>query len=430
MGIRTKIAVYVLGFFTLIMMGFGAFSIIAQRSIYLTEMEHRGKSVLATFALPCAIAIANSQIEVLDNYVELLKESPHKYLDMEYIVVLDYQGRVLAHTDQNQYGRKHDSGFYWETVKSAHPMTRMLHLPEKRIMEISTPIFSGLRWGTLLGGFSLERIERSLVNNIVMNLAFIIGLLILGATFIYLILSKIVLNRIRAISQQTSDIERRILKRGSAEKAIRGDEITNLGHAVERMAERIEVHTKNLKNLVDERTKDLQQAVVKLEALATTDGLTGLFNHRHFKKFMDFEIKRARRTDHVQTLLMIDVDFFKEYNDNNGHVEGDDCLMTLAGIFRDSLRSTDIIARYGGEEFAVLLLDTDKAKGLQVAENVRQRVYEQNFPGGSKQPNGRLTISIGVACFPDDANSAIDLITKSDQAMYRAKKAGKNRVMQ
>jgi diguanylate cyclase (GGDEF)-like protein len=166
-----------------------------------------------------------------------------------------------------------------------------------------------------------------------------------------------------------------------------------------------------------------------LRELAIRDGLTGLFNHRHFKDVLDREVTRASRYERPMCLLMLDVDHFKDYNDTNGHPAGDEVLKTLSGIITTRLRDVDISARYGGEEFAILLPETDMSAGKVLAEEIRAQVESHGFDGQDTQPLGTVSVSIGVAEYPRDSEDASSLLKKADEALYRAKSEGRNRVV-
>ena len=157
--------------------------------------------------------------------------------------------------------------------------------------------------------------------------------------------------------------------------------------------------------------------------LSITDGLTGLYNHRHFHEQLEVEVNRAQRYDLNLSLIMIDLDHFKKFNDSYGHLEGDTLLRKIAQILKSSLRETDYVARYGGEEFGVILPETNKAGASFAAERVRKTISEQTFGEAGE----KMTISLGVASYPDDACLRTDLIKKADEALYRAKKEGRNR---
>jgi len=164
------------------------------------------------------------------------------------------------------------------------------------------------------------------------------------------------------------------------------------------------------------------------EKQAITDEKTGLFNYRHFQRVLRDELRRARRYNHFLSLLMLDVDHFKNYNDHWGHLRGDEVLKLLAQILRENIRDVDVAVRYGGEEFMVVLPETGKTEAVGMGERICRAVRGYNFVHGEEQPEGRLTVSIGVATFPEDAQEAEAVVDRVDQAMYRAKSKGRNNV--
>ncbi len=163
--------------------------------------------------------------------------------------------------------------------------------------------------------------------------------------------------------------------------------------------------------------------------LSITDDLTGLYNRRYFNQRLEREVLRAKRYRRPLSLLMIDIDFFKNYNDINGHLLGDEVLRKVAYLVESNLRKADIVARYGGEEFVVLLPEIDKIHADQVAEKLRRTIELRHFPKEQYQPNKNLTISLGLATLPDDSTNSRELIEFADRALYRAKAEGRNRVV-
>jgi diguanylate cyclase (GGDEF)-like protein len=162
---------------------------------------------------------------------------------------------------------------------------------------------------------------------------------------------------------------------------------------------------------------------------ARTDPLTGLANLREFWESLDREIERSRRYRRFCSLAMIDIDLFKQYNDRFGHLQGDEVLKRGAGIFREQIRTSDIVARYGGEEFIVIMPETGKEVALLVGEKLRKAFAEHPFSCSGSESGERLTISVGIATFPEDAPSARELVDVTDKALYRAKAGGRNRVV-
>ncbi|MFA5393427.1 MAG: sensor domain-containing diguanylate cyclase [Candidatus Ratteibacteria bacterium] len=166
----------------------------------------------------------------------------------------------------------------------------------------------------------------------------------------------------------------------------------------------------------------------ELEILSITDGLTGLYNHRYFQKLLLEELNRSTRYKHSLSLLIIDIDYFKDYNDTYGHQTGDALLAATAKIIRGNIRNTDVAARYGGDEFCVILLETDKEAAFLKAEKIRGEMEACRFLEDQKQPDKNPSVSIGVATFPADAGDREKLLKKVDDALYRSKKEGRNRV--
>lgn len=187
-----------------------------------------------------------------------------------------------------------------------------------------------------------------------------------------------------------------------------------------------------IKFLHDELEKkiiQLDEARKRLQQLAVTDGLTGLFNHRFFKEQLMHEFNRATRTKSSLSLAMIDIDYFKFYNDENGHPAGDIVLKKISKLIQRNLRKIDIAARYGGEEFVVILPETSHNAAKIVTEKIRRLVEEEPIIHEQKQPNKKLTISLGLATYPDDTKDPDKLISVADQRLYKAKQGGRNRVV-
>ncbi len=164
----------------------------------------------------------------------------------------------------------------------------------------------------------------------------------------------------------------------------------------------------------------------KTKELSVTDELTHLYNRRHFQDIFQMEWKRARRFSRSLSLLMIDVDHFKRYNDTYGHLEGDEVLKEISQILINSIREVDTVARYGGEEFAVILTQTTLEEASMVAEKICANIRKHTFKCGSESPESQITISVGVSNLPYDAATIEDLILHADTALYKAKAAGRN----
>lgn len=160
------------------------------------------------------------------------------------------------------------------------------------------------------------------------------------------------------------------------------------------------------------------------ETLAITDSLSGLFTHGYFQEHLGKEIVNAKYQNQSLSLMIIDVDFFKKVNDSYGHPQGDALLKQLGGVIKQVTRPTDVICRYGGDEFTVTMLNTNRISAVVIAERIRQSVEDYEFVLGNQIVH--ITVSGGVASFPEDAQTKKDLIEKADKAMYESKRKGRN----
>lgn len=167
----------------------------------------------------------------------------------------------------------------------------------------------------------------------------------------------------------------------------------------------------------------------KTQEMANCDGLTKLFNKRYFMQRMPDVLSEAQKGHHPFSVFIFDLDHFKHYNDTQGHQAGDEVLRGMGEILRQTVRPDDIAARFGGEEFIVLLAHAPKKGALQAAERIRERVAAHPFANREAQPLKTVSLSGGIATFPDDGLTSADLIAAADAALYRAKKAGRNRVL-
>lgn len=215
-------------------------------------------------------------------------------------------------------------------------------------------------------------------------------------------------------------------------------ELQEKNRLLERALSDVQDHERKLESEVARQTIELRKTMEALRELAVRDGLTGLYNHRFFQEALTSEIARCARHNRTFSLLFLDVDHFKNYNDMLGHPAGDDLLRNLARILANTGdvpeirirgRVSDVVARYGGEEFVVILPEADKAGATLRADRLRVQVEDFLFEGREYQPGGKVTVSIGVSTFPADAITKVELIQKADNALLMAKRSGRNRVV-
>jgi diguanylate cyclase (GGDEF)-like protein len=180
--------------------------------------------------------------------------------------------------------------------------------------------------------------------------------------------------------------------------------------------------------LMIDRTAVLERAG-QLEKLSVTDPLTGLYNRRFLETRLEEERSRSQRQVQSFSVILADLDNFKLYNDICGHLAGDKALRKAAVLMRRSAREMDLVVRYGGEEFCLILPNTGKKESLFVAERLRRSIESDIFPGETNLPLGRLTVSLGVAAYPEDGDAIHDLLHAADLALYRAKDLGRNRTV-
>ena len=201
-------------------------------------------------------------------------------------------------------------------------------------------------------------------------------------------------------------------------------DVAGIRNTINRAIEKVQLRKQN-QNLVEalkQHNRVLEATNARLKQLATHDGLTGLFNHRYFHERLATELDRADRYPEPFSILFIDVDYFKIYNDTNGHLKGDQLLKRLSALLLHSFRKTDVVARYGGDEFVVILTETGKQPAQQLADKFKQRVKSYAFDARDIMPGRCISVSIGCATYPEDGIDARTLLQKADEGLYADKK--------
>jgi diguanylate cyclase (GGDEF)-like protein len=386
----------------------------------LADFEQRNEKMLQAVGVTVAVQVAQNDVGALATMVVQLHQAM-AHRDLVELAVVDAGGRVLAHSALERANTVLTDDFTRGAIASTEPTWAR----EGDTYRIAVPAISGVRRATVTARYSLNRMERAFRGKL-LRLGLGAAALFAGlGLMLFLGLDRLVVRPVRSLQQAARRMGEGHL--GTRAPRLRGRELTELSEAMNKMAAALQHERENLEHVVAERTRELSDMNSRLERLAVTDGLTGVFNHRRFQEAIRAELVRSERHQRPLGVLMIDVDRFKLVNDALGHPAGDELLRRLAQVLSADLRQTDLIARYGGEEFAVLLPETTKGEALQVAERMRLAV-EERINEGAPWPT-KVTVSIGVATYPEDARTTEALVLAADQAMYVAKRQGRNRVV-
>ncbi|MCX6579455.1 MAG: diguanylate cyclase [Candidatus Aminicenantes bacterium] len=178
-----------------------------------------------------------------------------------------------------------------------------------------------------------------------------------------------------------------------------------------------------------ENERKLRELLEKFREQSVTDGLTGLYNQTHFFLLFNLQLERARRYRTALSLIIFDVDYFKNYNDSNGHIAGSAALKKVGQLTQKVFRASDILSKYGGDEFVIILPNSDKIGAFLGAERLRETVEHTSFEGGETQPLGKVTLSLGIASYPEHGVTTKDILDRADKAMYVAKESGRNKTV-
>jgi len=394
--------------------GLVAFATISTRTLLLRrQFERSAVGVCEVLAMAMASPLASSSRhaevqQILDNVANY----PDRHPDVETLEVLDTDGVVVAHTNPVEFGRLRADRRTKKDLALAAPAVRPI---SGNRLSVVVPIRLAYPLGVLRGTFRLDRLDASVQreSTLLGGGAFVGAVLLAGVMFV--LLRRNVTRRIEVLAHQVAAFrERRSTRVGVAGH----DEVAELGTVFNEMAAELERYTHDLENTVETRTSELRVANRRLEELAITDGLTGLHNHRHFQERLRRDLEIARRAGRPLSIVMFDVDHFKAYNDTYGHPAGDEVLRRVADALRHEARAGDLVARYGGEEFVVAMPDADRDAAHAAAERIRRHVHGE----------GVVTISGGIATFPEDGGDAETLIERADRALYKAKREGRDRI--
>jgi diguanylate cyclase (GGDEF)-like protein len=419
-GIRGQLTVLVPGVVAIGLVSLAFLAAEQQRRDDMNELRVRRLQVLQAIGLTAAVQIAQNDMADLDTLVALFTEN-NRGREMLELAIVDDDGRVLASSDPETFNQVLNDDFAKSAISSESPVWKW----DARTLRLAVPARAGIRWGTVVTRWGLEGLEASVARTRAQWIGVALALFLVLSAILFLGLDRLVVQPVRALQRAVRKIEEGALNVRAPQ--LRGREMSDLSENINRMAAALQAQRDNLEHAVEERTKELQDLNTRLERLAVTDGLTGVYNHRRFQEQLATEVLRSGRTGRPLSVLMVDVDLFKRVNDAMGHPAGDELLRRLATVLGTGLRATDMLARYGGEEFAVILPETPRSEATAVAERMRSAVEER--VNADARWTQKVTVSIGVATWPENGKTPQALLVAADQAMYSAKHQGRNQVV-
>lgn len=378
------------------------------------QLIKRGKIIAVTLAEQSGPHLQTSENNALQR---LLNECLNLDKEIEYIFLMDESKGLLLHTFSNGF----PEGLNGLIKRGPYASSRIM-LGEKEIVDISIPVMEGkygrIHVGMLVGSVFGETHDILVTVSLVIVVFFMFTALVMG-----FYLEKTTIRPVTALREQV-----RLVGEGNFSASadiLSGDEIGSLGRAFNDMGMKLN----QLYSEMAERGEEMARLNEQLAQLATTDGLTGLHNHRFFYERLTEEVKRAKRYQHPLSLIMSDIDHFKRYNDTLGHVAGDKALKIIAKLMSENARENDLVARYGGEEIAVILPETAIDTAQLVAERMRTIIaFSPELAAIAIKPGESLTMSFGVAQLDEVTESAKGFVRLADAMLYRAKEMGRNRV--
>lgn len=389
----------------------------AQREAAEVRAQFRSTNIQALELLGLALApsVADGHHHRAQAVLDNVANFPQRYPDVKNLEVIDLRGRVVADMDPRRFG---------ETAaalpeQGAEPIVVEAGVGE---LEVILPIKLAHPVGTLRAKLTEQRLEGEVSRQRRGAAMFVVlSMTVLGLS-LYLLHRKILGAPLAKLASVASALG---AGRMDARAATQGsDEIGQLGRAFNQMADHLEEYTSGLESAVSARTAELEKANLKLEELATKDGLTSLCNRRHFEASGARILAEGLRRGTPVALVTIDIDHFKSFNDRRGHAFGDEVLKHVAKVFGAEARAMDVLARIGGEEFAVLMPNTDAEEASGAAERMRK-----GLASAPVEPDGELvTASFGVASTTEAGADLGKLMKAADDALYAAKRGGRNRV--
>lgn len=399
-SLEARLCLLMIGTLFAVLLGVGHIAIRSQRIAFSEQMQTRFDSVARSLSLGAG-QIASGDNHALTSALESRVRTSEAGL--EYIVIADQQGKTLFAASKSLASKASTHGaWWWHVVRMVVGKGRIS--PED-IYSTSVPItLAKGAVGTFRAGFrassadeGLAAVEAKLVLSILAG--FVVGIVLC------LLLAKSVSKVLRSITHSA-----RAVAAGNFSCSVPVTDGGELGELAQVFNHMIEMLSTSQERLMER---------------ANTDSLTGLYNHRFFQERLAEEMSRSARYGSSLSMLMIDIDYFKNYNDTHGHPSGDAALRDVAQILMNTIRETDTAVRYGGEEFAIVLPETVAHEAELTAERIRSAVAGYHFVNASGETVG-LTVSVGVAEYPAHCSDRTSLISTADVALYHSKARGRN----
>ncbi|MDH5588550.1 MAG: diguanylate cyclase [Gemmatimonadota bacterium] len=379
--------------------------------------EARGGDVV-TFAVPIeapnsrflGVLTATLSLDAVTNILERFAPG-----EAGQVSLITADGRVVARTKGGpEFVRGVESATLDQLTEAGDATTEYADLDGVPVVGILTQV-PPMGWAVIA---EIPRAEAfAQVEEMRASSLFLVSILLVGVGLVAYLLALLIVRPLARLTQAAGAVAGGDL---SVDLPVTGrGEVAYLTEVFNEMVDRLRQGRQDL----DLANATLRERNTELERLSSTDVLTGLFNRRHIMDEFEEEIRRATRHERPFAVLLCDVDHFKQYNDTHGHLAGDRVLSRVGEVIEDVLRGIDIGARYGGEEFMILLPESDLDGAVEAAERLRERIRTEEFPGGT------VTVSIGAAVFPEHGDTSNKIISAADAALYRAKRAGRDRVV-
>lgn len=412
----------------MVIAGTGVLALVTDAESRREQLEFVDRSVesLQSISLAVGPAVANERYDRVQAVFDNLASQPGGFsTHLRSLELIGRDGRIIADLDPRKFNLRKPM-----PVLHTQERVRINRIVRDGVheLQIFVPVRGTYVLGMLIATLGSEALSGSFARQRTQAAWYVMATATVLAIALYLVLQQIVGRRVISLAEVAHRLRSGNLQ---ARAPVDGDdEIAELASVFNEMAAVIQTNTDQLEHQIAERTASLQQANERLEQLAMTDPLTTLFNRRHFEERAARDLEVAKRAQRPFSLLVLDVDEFKQVNDRFGHLVGDRVLQGVGRVLLESARAMDLSARIGGEEFTVAMPDATAQDAIAAAERIRERIASPGPFDLLALHGEKVTISVGVASFPQHGNSLQELFSAADTALYRAKQSGRNKVVE